>query len=77
MKTNVTTKAITFDFIGIIEEEAIILRSLLNLSEKGVRNKLNQDKEYWNNILDEEEAVKIGIGLCNQIMTVVDDKRSG
>uniref|UniRef100_A0A6H2A4U0 Uncharacterized protein n=1 Tax=viral metagenome TaxID=1070528 RepID=A0A6H2A4U0_9ZZZZ len=72
MRTNIKTERRTFSLHEISEEEGIILRALLNLSEEGVLKKLNGDKLYWNDSISEEVAVKIGVELCEKIMDMVD-----
>ena len=63
-----------FSFENISEDEAIVLRTLLNLSEEGIRKKLNDDKLYWNDDLSEDNAVRIGLDLCESIMREIDEK---
>ncbi len=74
MRVNTTVKKRVFDIEAISEEEGLVLRTLLNLSEEGVREKLNDDSNYWNDDLSEDEAVIIGRGIVTTIMEMVDNK---
>lgn len=73
MRCDATVKKRVFSIRDITEEEGLILRTLLNLNEEGVRNKLNRDDLYWNDDIEEEEAVAIGHKLCEEIMEMVDN----
>ena len=64
-----------FSFENISEDEAVVLRTLLNLNEQEVRNELNNNKGYWDFNLTEETAVKIGYKLCKSIMLAIDEDK--
>lgn len=72
MRANSTTSERVFKFTDISEDEAVVLRTLLNLNEHGVRSALASDELYWNDRLDEDEAVEIGLRLCQQVIAAVD-----
>lgn len=74
MRTNTIVKKRTFSLNEITEEEGLILRTLLNLSEKGVEEKLMSDELYWNDDISKEVAIKIGVELVDKIMKMVDEK---
>ena len=73
MRIDIIVKTRVFNFKDIGENEAIILRTLLNLSEKGVKDKLNDDPGYWNTNLNEKDAILIGTKLCKNIMDAIDE----
>ena len=75
MICNATVKKRVFSIGAITEEEGKVLRTLLNLSEKGIRSKLNADRLYWVDELGEDDAVRIGNDLCQEIMNLVDNKQ--
>lgn len=72
MRTNTEAER-TFSFTDLSEDEAMVLRTLLNLNEHGVRKALESDEAYWDHRLDEEEAVAIGVELTDEVMAVVDN----
>ena len=72
MDTQTFVKKRSFNLSRISEEEGIILRTLLNLNEIGVEEKLMSDELYWNDNLSKEDAIKIGKELCSKIMQMVD-----
>lgn len=72
MRTDTVVEKRVFSMDAISEEEGLVLRTLLNLNEDGIRDKLKGDNLYWNDDMDEETAVKIGVELCNQIFKMVD-----
>lgn len=73
MKTNVTKINRVFDLTDLSEKEGLILRTLLNLNEKGVHEALLSDKHYWDSKMDLNEALAIGTSLCDKIMLLVDE----
>lgn len=72
MRTSTTTVR-RFEFTDISEDEAVVLRTLLNLNEEAIRRKLNGDSAYWDDRMGEDEAVEIGVRLCQQVMGEVDE----
>lgn len=72
MRADSTTRERVFRFTDISEDEAVVLRTLLNLSEKGVRKRLEADEGYWEHRLDEDEAVEIGNDLVERILGEID-----
>lgn len=74
MRTEKINMKRVFNLYAISEEEGKVLRTLLNLSEVGVKNKLLRDRLYWCDDLKLEDAIKIGEDLCNNIMNMVDSK---
>ena len=57
----------SFCLTRISEEEGLVLKSLLNLSEEGVKQKLLVDESAWGKELPIEEAIKIGVKICKQV----------
>lgn len=74
MRCNSTIKKRVFSMDAITEEEGLILRTLLNLNNDGIRKSLKGDELYWSLNLDEESAVKIGCEIRDKIFKMVDDK---
>ncbi len=72
MKCDTVVKKRVFTLRDITEDEGLVLRTLLNLSPEGVREKLNHDKLYWNDGISEDEAVNMGYELCEKVMEMVD-----
>jgi len=72
MRTSVTTVKRTFDLKNITEEEGLILRTLLNLNDEGIKTRLIGDNLYWESALTLSEAMEIGRQLVKSILTMVD-----
>lgn len=72
METDVTKTCRVFKLTGISEKEGLVLRTLLNLNEKGVRDRLLGDKHYWSPEIKLGEAVAIGRNLCDSILCLID-----
>ncbi len=72
MRTQIIIETRVFSLSDISEKEGLILRTLLNLNEVGIREKLNGDTAYWDDVIENAEAIAIGKNLCNKIMEMVD-----
>lgn len=73
MRTDVTKTCRVFKLTDISEKEGLILRTLLNLNEKGIRKSLMGDEHYWSPEIKLDEAVAIGINLCDKIIRLIDE----
>lgn len=76
MDTTTYIKKRSFELKHISEEEGLILRTLLNINEIGIKERLECDDLYWNGELTYEEAFKIGKELVKKILTMVDGKET-
>ena len=72
MRTNTVVEKRVFSLGAISEEEGLVLRTMLNWNDDKIKDMLKSDDLYWNDNMDEETAVKIGIGLRDQIFKMVD-----
>lgn len=72
MRTHVTTVKRTFDIKNITEEEGLVLRTLLNLNDEGIKTRPLGDDLYWNDALTFEEAMDIGRQMVGLILKMVD-----
>lgn len=72
MRTHVTMVKRTFDIKNITEEEGLVLRSLLNLNDHGIKERLMGDKGYWDGSINFSEAMDIGRQIVGLILKMVD-----
>jgi len=72
MRTSVTTVKRTFDLKNITEEEGLVLRTLLNLNDHGIKERLMGDNGYWDDALTFSEAMEIGRQVVDSILKLVD-----
>ena len=72
MITSTTTGERVFNLKNISEEEGLVLRTLLNINDTGVKEMLLGDEHYWDDNLSIKEAFRIGISLRDEIMEMVD-----
>lgn len=63
----------TFDLTGISEDEMRILKSLLAQGEAEAREKLAERSQYWEDRLDEDEAV----ALVRDLISAIDEAVRG
>lgn len=75
MRVNATVKERVFSIDEITEKEGIVLRTLLNMSDGVVKEKLNDNGAYLINKISEEEANVIGRNIRDKIMGMVDEER--
>jgi hypothetical protein len=73
MRTQSTTKSRIFTLTDISEKEGLVLRTLLNLNSKGIKESLECDPACWDGDMKIDEAVSIGEELCTKIMEMVDN----
>ncbi len=71
MRINTTVKERVFSIDEITENEGIILSTLLNLSDKGIKENLNGDSLAWNDRMSEVQAVSIGRNICDKITEMI------
>jgi hypothetical protein len=72
MLTQTHVKKRQFDLTKITEEEGLVLRTLVNLSDEGIRKSLLGDHNYWNDQMSLDEATATGIQLRKQIFEMMD-----
>lgn len=73
MKTTTHITKRVFDITRISEEEGLVLRTLLNMNDNEVKDRLLSDKEYWiDKIPIENDAIVIGEEIVAVIMGMVD-----
>jgi len=72
MKVSVTTEKRRFDLKNLSELEGLVLRTLLNLNEEGLRKSLAADAGYWSDEATLEEALLVAIEIRNKIFKAVD-----
>ena len=74
MKIDKYVKTRVFNITDITEKEGLVLRTLLNLSKAGVIESLKSDSGYWEDEIEEKEAIEIGVDVCSRIMEMVDEE---
>ena len=72
MNIRVTTEKRRFDITNLSESEGLVLRTLLNTSDEGLKLKLRADDLYWDSEITFEEAWKIAIEIRDSIFKAVD-----
>ena len=72
MNIRVTTEKRRFDITNLSEAEGLVLRTLLNTTDEGLKNKLLADDLYWDSEINLEEAVKIAVEIRDSIFKAVD-----
>lgn len=71
MNTHTTIQRRKFDILNMSEEEGLILATLLNLSPDGVEDALRADDLYWADIMSLDNAMIIGIEICDTIAAMI------
>ena len=72
MKISVITEKRRFDLRSLSELEGLVLRTLLNLTDEGLRKSLVGDADYWNDEATLEEALFVAIEIRDKIFKAVD-----
>ena len=72
MKIDIITTKRVFNLRNLSEEEGLVLRTMLNMNDNGILQSLKGDDLYWNHIMSEQDALRIGIELRDKIFKAID-----